>query len=86
MGDLISPEEAETIRAAYTWSEATSDLAYNTSLTLMEATEVTIQLRRTGVHPYDALPILVRIFKDVTDRGNIARALVDLIKLAEETD
>lgn len=59
----MSEREAEK---AYTWSEATRDLALGTPLTLREAGDVTWELRDTSLAPYDALPLLVRLFSETT--------------------
>jgi hypothetical protein len=81
-------EEAKA-RAHYTWKQATTDLAYMTRLTLMESGRAIDQFRRSNVHPYDALPWMVKIFNAGVDPDEIsalARAVVELIRLEQTLD
>jgi hypothetical protein len=98
--DLPSPEEwaareaakeAEA-RAAYTWGMATSDLAYGSHLTIFEAGRVVEEFKRSNVHPYDALPFMIRVYSLRTGRRpgvephEIAREIVGLIRLERTLD
>jgi hypothetical protein len=85
-------EEART-RAAYTWEKATTDLTYMTRLTLMESGRVIEEFRRSNVHPYDALPWIVKIYSDKSGYHDpavvpvdIAREIVELIRLERTLD
>lgn len=66
MSDTVSAEELQRERDAYTWEQARSDLAYGTPLTIFDAGRVVRALEEedTGIHPYDALPLLMKIFGD----------------------
>lgn len=84
MADYVSTEEEAETRAAYTWKQATMDLAYSTRLTLMESSWIVEEFRRTDVHPYDAFPIMVRVFTagfDHNDVRGLARAVAELVNL-----
>jgi len=59
----VDPEE----RAAYTWTMASRDLALVTPLTLTQAADWTAWGRALGVHPHDALPLLVQAVKALPD-------------------
>lgn len=76
-------------RAAYTWKNATTDLTHSTRLTLVESVRVIEEFRRSNVHPYDALPIMIRVFNtgfDLSDISGLARAVVDLTRLERTLD
>jgi hypothetical protein len=95
--DLPSPEEwaerkaAEeaAARAAYTWKMTISDLAYGTRLTIFEAGRVVEEFKRGNIHPYDVLPMLIRIYSDkinYCEPHEIAREIVKLIRLERTLD
>lgn len=89
MSDYVSPEEAAARRAAYTWKQATTDLAYMTRLTLMESVRVIDEFHRSNVCPYDALPWMVKIFNagnNPSGTSTLARAVVELIRLERTLD
>jgi hypothetical protein len=70
----------ETKREDYTWDHATKDLSLSTRMTLREAGDITYQLRGSGLHPYNALPVLVRLFAAdrPAERGGALAALLNL--------
>lgn len=49
-------------RDSYTWSDASSDLAYLTPLTLMQAHRVSEAMAAWGLNPYDSLHALKFIY------------------------
>lgn len=97
--DMSDPEQVAKARArqeakdreardAYTWENAQSDLAYGTPLTIFDAGRVirTLDEEDLGIHPYDALPLLMKIFEDRDPARSekievIAWNMVKMIKL-----
>lgn len=67
-------------RTTYTWGNATRDLALGTRLLLGEAATVVSILEETDVHPYDAVPHLVKLFGEGPLTTTKARALKALIE------
>jgi len=89
MSDYVSPEEESARRSAYTWKHVASDLAYGSRLTIFEAARVVEEFKRGNVHPYDALPMMIRIYSDKINHrepGEIAREIVNLIRLERTLD
>jgi hypothetical protein len=91
--DRLAREHAERLaakRAAYTWGQMPVDLAYATSLTLTDATQAVEELKRSNVHPFDALPQVIRIFTSGLDRHSdvprLTKAVVELIRLERTLD
>ena len=89
MSDTVSAEELQRERDAYTWENATSDLAYGTPLTIFDAGRVCRALEKgdAGIHPYDAFPLLMKIFEDRDPARSeryeeMAWSMVKMIKLA----
>lgn len=75
-------------RQEYTWDKACKDLALMTHLTVHEAAQLTYVLRaRTKLHPYDAVPVLVKLLpflvSPISPKGmeTFTRWLVDLAEL-----
>lgn len=102
--DMSDPEQVAEAKArqeakerekrdAYTWDNARSDLAYGTPLTIFDAGRVTRTLEEQdlGIHPYDALPLLMKIFEDRNPARSekietITWNMVNMIKLVKEMD
>lgn len=78
--------EPEIPREKYTWIMAAKDIALSTTLTIQQVGEITWEFRQPqiNIHPYDALPLLIRVFK--TSRGDdvhrMAVGIAELIKLS----
>lgn len=95
MAEARSRQEAKERkeRDAYTWDNAAHDLAYGTPLTIFDAGRVTRTLdeQDLGIHPYDALPLLMKIFEDRNPARSekiktITWNMVKMIQLVKETD
>ena len=95
--DMSDPEQVAEARAyeasklaqqrsCYSWTDAANDLALSSPMTLAEAGDVCREIKKSGVHAFDAFPILKVIYGAQTTRNEFARALTKLIQLAEKTD